>query len=476
MEIKIEGKICPICKKPLVTHPIRQKALDRFMNSKASIRNKDNDNVMKRYARSLAKTSQINSLRAIMKFCRIVHKTPAELINMGYKKISENYEIRDTSEIEKMLEDFETYCLEAYQNPTLDFAKILPKNTCLLIGKSVRGFFRVNKFDLPQETLSNLFSMRIDKKKDYVPTKKDIKRFISYANPRDKLLFEFATNIPLRRQEITGQDVTGEWSLTGLTWAKLGDLSQPYPMIVFKDYELKGRAKKKYQGCLFIGILCESLRKKLLTRKDEERLRFQKEKEKWESKGYVFKSEFSENTKVFLSSEVTIEGKTVTIEPLSYKAIGHAQTTIQRRTKLGLSIHLLRDYLQNMLNAHAREDFNSVYANAMLSHKIEGTARFYSHPEQQYDQVLEVFKKVEPYIDLDYDETKIQNIMLQKAKELRKKLKKEGKSEDEILEKVIGKIMKERTQMLIADMAILKDTMLSEIKNAEIQHKRRTTE
>lgn len=85
MQIKIENKVCPICGKSLVTHQIPKEALERFINSSVSIRN--GDNVVKRYASSLQKTSQVPSLRGVMRFCWIVHKTPKELIDMGYNEL-----------------------------------------------------------------------------------------------------------------------------------------------------------------------------------------------------------------------------------------------------------------------------------------------------------------------------------------------------------------------------------------------------
>lgn len=358
-----------------------------------------------------------------------------------------------------MLDDFESYCLESYKNPTLSFSKFLPKNTAILIGKGIKGFYKWNKIDLANATLKRLFRMPKEKKRTYVPTKKDIRKFRDYANPRDKLLIEFTTNVPLRRQEI----------VESLTWRKL-DLTKPYPMTVFKAHELKGHGVGRYEGCLFLGIICESVRKKLIERKKEEELRFQREKEKWEGKGYTFTSEFTDKTNVFLSSEITIneEEKTVSIEPLSYKAIGNLIYAVQKRVKIPLSIHKLRDYFQDTINAHAGEDANSVYANAMTAHKIEGTKRIYSHPEKQYHRVLEVFKKLEPYVDLDYDETKAKDKMKRRAKELQE----QGKPIEEIIEV----IMRERTQMLLTEMTSLKETMLSEVQKAETEYKKRTEE
>lgn len=47
--------------------------------------------------------------------------------------------------------------------------------------------------------------------------------------------------------------------------------------------------------------------------------------------------------------------------------------------------------------------------------------------------------------------------------------KEEGKHDIEV-------ILRERTQMLLTEMAILKETMLAEVKKAEIEYKRRAEE
>jgi hypothetical protein len=422
----------------LITHKIPEEAIQRFINSKESFYN--NDNVVQRYLNSLSPKTVIGNSRAILRFCWIIHMTPRELIEMAKK---------DKDDTEKMLDDAETYCLQSYENPTFDFNKTLPKNTAKFIAKAVKGFYKLNKLSMERVTLAKLMKLRTEKQRNFLPTKKDIRAFRDMASPRDRLLIEFNTNIPLRREEIS----------ESLTWKKL-DLTKPYSMIIFHDFQLKGSGKGKFEGCLFLGIISESVRQKLIQRKKEEEERFRTMKEKYEALGYKFVSEFTEDTKVFLSSEVTIneETKEVSIEPLSYKAVGNMIQSIQKRSGIPLSLHKLRDYFQDQINSHCGEDANSVYANCFIAHKIAGTKRIYSHPEKQYQDVLRVWKKVEAYIDLDFDETQI-NI---KLKDRARQLQSEGKGIDEILDTVL----KERTQMLIQEVSSLKDSLLTEYKRS----------
>jgi hypothetical protein len=453
MELRITPKVCAVCGKPLISHIIPEDAIKRFIASNECVY--ENENVVQIYLNSLSQKTLAGNSRAILRFCWITGKTPRELIAMGYNKLG----LRDVSQIEKLLDSLENYCIKAYENPTLQFEKVFPKSSASLIAKTIKAFFRQNKLDCSKSTLKKLMKLRAEKQRTFIPTKKDIKQFRNYANPRDKLLIEFTTNVPLRHEEIE----------ESLTWEKLRDLSKPYPMIIFFDKDLKGHGKDKYEGCLFVGIICESVRKKLIQRKEEEQQRFLDTKAIWESKGYKFTSEFNENTKVFLSSEVTVneQDKTVSIEHLGYKSMSNLIDAIQRRSGIPLSLHKLRDYFQDQVNAHcSNEELKSVYANAFLAHKVQGTKRIYSHPETQYDKVLEVWKPLEPYVDLDFDES----IVTIKLKERAKQLQEQGKTIEEIMDAVL----KEQTQMMLTEVGKLKDSMIAEVKKAEEEHKRRT--
>lgn len=455
MELRITPKVCAVCGKPLISHIIPEDAIKRFLASHECVY--ENENVVKAYLDSLSQKTLAGHSRAILRFCWITGKTPRELVAMGFNKIG----LRDVSQIEKLLDSLENYCIKAYENPTLQFEKTLPKSSIALIASTTKGFFTANKLDCSKKTLRTLMKLRGAKVRTFVPTKKDIKEFRNYANPRNKLLIEFTTNICLRRSEI--QEF--------LDWEKIGDLSKPCPMIVFKDFELKGHGKGKYEGCLFLGIICESVRKKLIQRREEERQRFIDAKATWESKGYKFTSEFTKKTKVFLSSEATIneQDKTVSIEPLDYKTMGNLIDEIQKRSKIPLSLHKLRDYFQDQVNAHcSNEELKSVYANAFLGHKVQGTKRIYSHPETQHDKVLEVWKPLEPYVDLDFDESTITI----KLKERARQLQEQGKTIEEIMDAVL----KEQTQMMLTEVGKLKDSMILEVRKAEEEHKRRTEE
>jgi len=89
----------------LITHTIPEEAIKRFINSKECYCN--GDNVVQRYLNSLSPKTIARNSRGILRFCWIVHKTPRQLVEMGYNKMG----LRDVSEIEKMLDDSETYCL-----------------------------------------------------------------------------------------------------------------------------------------------------------------------------------------------------------------------------------------------------------------------------------------------------------------------------------------------------------------------------
>jgi hypothetical protein len=436
---------------------IPQNALDRFINSKDSVRN--GDNVVLRYANSLAEKTQINSLRSLMRFCWCVKKTPKELMDMAYVKIGEA-ELKSESDVEKMLDDFETEILRQYKNPNINFEGILTKNMCILIAKAIKGFYGQNKINLGRKTLNNLYNMHIEAQHTYVPTKEDIKKFREHAPEHFKDFISFVTSVCLRREEIA----------ESLTWSKI-DLSKPYPMVILKEHELKGHGKGRYEGTLFLGIVAESVRKKFILRKENERKRFEDTKSLYESKGYKFVTPFSEGTHVFTASEVTIdeEKKEVGIYPLSHDAIGDIFEKTQKITKIPLSCHLLRDYVQDMINRYCGQEANSVYANCMLAHKIEGTRRIYSHPEQQYDKVLEVWKMIEPYVDLDLDSNTVSLKLFEKFQELRKK----GIPEEDAFKKAVD----ERIQMLLTqDTELIRRQIEIDLKKAEESRKKRETE
>lgn len=484
MQIDIPRKKCPICNKPLTCHVIPKEALKRFIESKESIYEDPilgRDNVVKRYEKSLSQTSKAGSIKNLMRFCWTTHLTPKQLIALAYK---------DKRIVEKLCDDWEDYVLEKYENPTLDFGnQALNKHTCVHIAKSVKGFFKRNKLSLSDVTFSRIFDFkaRIPRKRTYVPTKKDIRTFWNMALPRDKLLIQFGVNVPLRREEMCGQLHTGQWALTGVTWEKLGDLTKPHPMLIFEDWELKGQGKDQYEGCLFIGFLSESVRKGLIERKKQEQERFRLTKDEWEDKGYTFISEFTEKTKVFLSSQRRIneKEKTVSINPLGYHAIGNVMMRNQRRCGIPLHFHCFRNFFQDMLNVYSRknteareigqEDY-SVFENVLVGHKIQGTKRIYSNPEKYGDEILKVWKQVEPYIDLEFPEKTKEQLVKSKFKELREKYIKEGKESEEASDLAFEVVLKEQRMMLLKDMDSLKDTMKEALVEADKKYRRKTTE
>jgi len=449
MNIDIPNKYCPICSKnkkrrqgvSLIGHTIPEIALQRFINSKESVF--EEDNVVRRYMKNLpSERTHGIAIRSLMRFCWIVHKTPREIIAMNPRKLR------------LLLQDFEDYVLKGYsEEPTFWLEKVLPKHQCLHIAKSIKGFLKANAYPFTEMEYKSiftqtLFKMQIKKKKEYIPTKDDIREAYAWANERDKLIIHFLTNIPLRREE-----------LLKVTWKKLGDLSKPYPKVDFYDVELKGSGVGKYKGCHLTMIICESLRKALIERKE-------KEKQRFKDNGIMITDEEFENLPVFLSSDVKEEDGKKRIEPLSFSAIGNMFFDIQRRAKIPISCHSFRYYVQSITNKIL--GINSPFSYYFVGHKLPRILANYDKIYNDYNEVLEAFKKIEPYVDLFYDETKITDQLKARALELQA----QGKS----LTEIVDTILKERTQMLIKEMTSVLPTLQLELEKAEEKYKKRYEE
>jgi len=452
--IRIPMKFCPICSKirksgsSLIGHTVPEQALERFINSKESIF--EDDNSVRRYMNKLSENSRPSAIRGLMRFCWIVGKTPKELLAMNPKRLK------------MLLEDFETYVLEKYENPTYNLEQYFPKHTCLQVSKAIKGFIKANGVGLTELEYKSIFTdrifkMAIPKQKDYAPTKKDIRTAYSHAPESSKLLLHFLTNVPLRRGE-----------LKHLTWKKLGDLAKPYPKIDFFDVELKGSGKGKYKDTHLTMIISESLRKELLKHKESERQRFK-------DNGILITDEQFENLQVFLSSDTleTEEGKKIL--PLSKSAIGNLFNDLQRKSRIPLSCHSFRYYVQGVTIKVLGKD--SPFTYYFIGHKLPMILAKYSKIWQNKDEVLEEFKKVEPYLDLFYDETKLGDQLKLRAFELWNQKKPLNPEEQmKALGEVVDTILKERSQMLIKEMTELKETMFLELRKAEKEYKRRYEE
>lgn len=447
-EFRIPLKLCPICSKnrkreqgvTLLGHTIPEDALERFKNSPEAILN--NDNLVKRYERSLSSRTKPIGIRSLMRSCWILHLTPKEIMSMN------------PSDLKRLLDDFETYFLENYDNPnpTIDFERFIKRSQCLTISKSLKGFIKVNGVKLSdteyRSIFKNLFDLPIIKQKDYVPTKEEIRTFYAHAPEHSKILIHFLTNVPLRREE-----------LRKVTW-KMIDLDKPYPQLTLEAIFLKGHAKGKYQNVHFTSIICESLRKALIDLKEKEKKRFR-------DNLIPISEEDFENLPIFLSSDCTMnqEGKKQ-IEPLHYSALGNLFFNLQRKIKIPISAHSFRYYVQGISNKMI--GLQSAWTYFFIGHKLPLILASYDRSYKNYDEALENFKKIEPYVDLFYDETKIED----KLKMRFTQLKTEGKTDSEALDT----IFKERSQMLVQEMNSFKGVILGQIKKAEEEHKRRTEE
>jgi hypothetical protein len=222
---------------------------------------------------------------------------------------------------------------------------------------------------------------------------------------------------------------------------------------------LKGHGKRKYRNTHFTAIICESLRKALIELR-------QKERERFRQNGIIISEDDFNKLPIFLSSDVTLEQGQKTIKPLEFSALGNIFFMLQKRVKIPLSCHSFRYYVQGVCDRILGKD--SVWTLFFLGHKLPTIKASYDKDYLNYDLALENFKKIEPYVDLFYDESKIEDRLKLRFTEL----KAQGKTDDEALEQ----IFKERTQMLLSEMNSFKKEIFVNIEKAEKEYKRRTEE
>lgn len=193
----------------------------------------------------------------------------------------------------------------------------------------------------------------------------------------------------------------------------------------------------------------------------------QKERERFRQNGIIISEDEFNKLPIFLSSDTTTnnEGQKE-IRPLEFSALGNVFFMLQRRTKIPLSCHSFRYYVQGICDRMLGKD--SVWTLFFLGHKLSTIKASYDKDYLNYDLALENFKKIEPYIDLFYDESKIEDKLKLRFTEL----KTQGKTDNEALEQ----IFKERTQMLLSEMNSFKKEIFVNIEKAEKEYKRRTEE
>lgn len=445
MQIDIVKKLCPICSRnktrhqgiSLMGHTIPSEAIERFTRSKESFF--EEDNAIERYKRNLSESTHHIAISSVLRFCWISHLTPKQLLEMEPRKLR------------MLLTDFETFVLNGYDNPTLDLQKYLTRTQALAIGRSIKGFLKANFVNFTETEykgiFQKLFDMAIPRKKNYVPTKIDIRKAYSYATKRDKLVIHFLTNCCLRREE-----------LLGLTWKKL-DLDREYTKLDLEDFELKGHGRGKYSGCHYTMIICESLRKALIEYKEETLKRFR------DNLIPISEDEFKKRA-IFSSSDITEDKGEKTIRPLEYSSLGNAFDDLRKKSGVPLSCHSFRYYSQGIAIRTLGKDSQWIYF--FLGHKLPTILSHYARDYENYDEVLKAFKKLEPYLDLFYDETKVKEQLTQRAIELQR----EGKDMSEIIDTVV----KERNEMFLSEITQLKTRMVELQKESELEKRRRTEE
>ena len=297
-----------------INQPIPREALKRYFLSNA-VKYKG-ENCLYNYLKTLSSTVQDMYARLILRFSWIVNMTLSELVELGRKNVEE---------LNKLLNDFEDWILEEYQNPSKSLSKVLKKSQLLNMAKGVKGCLRANGVNVDRRVFQRIFSMHLEPQRGFVPNKDEIKKFYTQANDRLKLIIQFLTNVPLRRKE-----------LLELKWKDL-NLEEKEPILVLKAHRLKGSGKGRYEGCTFAMVICENLRKALKKRKEDEQKRFKRlyesEVKRLSDKGLDMETikrklkhlEWSDDIHVFLSSyyEYDEERDVYYIKPLSWKTLGN---------------------------------------------------------------------------------------------------------------------------------------------------------
>jgi len=458
----VVAELEPILKRKVETFTVPRKigymipreALKKFLLSNAV--QLDKENVVYNYLKTLSSSTTDMATRLILRFCWIVHKTPSELIQLG----RENYKI-----LEKLLNDFEESTISVYDNKSFNLAIYFKKSQCVNMAKCVKGFLKANDVPVGKKIFDRIFKMPTEKQRDYVPTKEEIKRFWGHANERFKLIIQFLTNCPLRREE-----------LLSLTWKDL-DLETEYPILTLNSQRLKGRGKGKYEGAVFSMVICENLREELKKRKESEQKRFntlyEDELGRLMSKGYskeeakerIKHLEWKETLPVFLSSDniYNQEKDVFEINPLSYKTLGNLFDELQRNTGIPISAHSFRYYVESVVTRELGQDNPMI--DLALGHKPTGIRSKYQKVWKDRNKMLEYFKKLEPYLDLQYTEQKKEELAKLKFREVIAR----GKSPEEAFEEAI----KTYQQYLLSDLNAMKEILRTEVKKASEEYTRR---
>jgi len=437
-----------------INQPIPREALKRYLLSNAVKYN--GENVLYTYLKTLSSTVQDMYARLILRFSWIVKMTIADLIELGKK---------DVEELNKLLNDFEEYILEEYKNPSKSLEKTLKKSQLLNMCKGVKGLLRANHVNVDRKVFQRIFNMHLEPQRGYVPTKEEIKRFYAQAGNRLKLVIQFLTNVPLRRKE-----------LLELRWSDL-NLEEKEPILVLKAHRLKGSGRGRYEGCVFAMVICENLRKALKKRKEEEQSRFKRlyesEVKRLSDKVLGMETikkklkhlEWSDDIHVFLSSyyEYDEERDVYYIKPLSWKTLGNEFNKLAKKTGIPITVHSFRYFTETtILNVQGR---NSPMLDLALGHKMSGVRSRYGKLYEDKAKMRELFKELEPYLDLLYEGEKKEQIAKKKFQEALA----QGKTPDEAFEVAL----KTYEQFLLRDFQAMKEILKKEMKEASKEYERK---
>ena len=452
----IPSKRCPICGKYLINHNIPFTAVQRFINSKHSVLN--GQNLVLKYFSTLLTSSIEMASRGLIRSCWILGMTPKELIELG---------LNNKQELKKKLDSLDLYLVNYFNTlKTPSTHPVITKHSVKNICRSLAGFLRVNGVVQRGELFPRVFSMNIPKQRNYLPSKSDLKKLYHYAKTlRDKCLIQFLVNCPLRKREITR-----------VKWSDI-DFSEEYPILTIEDKRLKGEGKGKYAGCRFAMVVCKNLKKLLEKLKEQEQARFRqcrrKEIERLVQKGYPL-NEAEEMTKhliwnedlpIFLSSDFTMDKRkgVRVIKKLEQRSIGYLFNELQKISGLPISPHLFRNYLETVITSKLGQA--NPLVDLALAHKPTGVRSKYQEVWRNKEQMLQWYKKIEPYIDLELEPKKKVEIALKKFKELKAK----GVTEEEAFTKAFETVQ----MMFLKEMTEVKDALLREIEEAREEYERK---
>lgn len=352
---------------------------------------------LKKYQRSLESLdSKIRCITQVIRYCKFIGKNPKELV--GYTPKTKEVKREKASD---WLDDF---C-----NEYLDWIEEYPEKKDVLsinsmagLVGSVRGLYRENRLELPTSVGRQIFK-RVPKEWDTsTPNRKDIENYRKLMLcDRDKLAVHFDSTIPLRKNE-----------LRQLKWEDIKDFSEEYPYIILPYYRLKG----KYRGVWFIGIVCKSLKEELIKWKKELQTRFAKYKLKWSDSNHIFMTRIGiprlMNRGAFNNLFV------------------RASKEFKRKYHFKVTLHDFRRYFESYLDKAVRDgvEVPRNYRYWMLGHQLEGVSFHYNQVEAHIPNIIEMFKELEPYLDIDLPEpteSKYQKLerekgeLLKEVKELR---------------------------------------------------------